>query len=236
MKGIHIAKYMIIAIVVFLIICIVAAGIFLGVMSVKNSSKYEQINNDFQSVYSDEKYQEPQIVQDVPLVTQKISAGYAIIEMLAKWQGLDNLDEESLYAQNDNKQVTTLGAGLEVELTEQLPDLKITRYKNLTNTEMIDKLYTSLAQGMPVPVELADYDKNSEDKKTALHYILVTAIDVPGDKITALNPFGYEEEYTITRFLELTRYEDYPSMPILYRFGFAVDLINKNSLHMITTQ
>ena len=38
-----------------------------------------------------------------------------------------------------------------------------------------------------------------------MHYSLVTGLDIPGNKVTIANPYGYVEETSLDEFLDRTR-------------------------------
>lgn len=54
----------------------------------------------------------------------------------------------------------------------------------------------SLSKGIPVPFEWAAL---YEDEWT-LHYSLIVGADIPDDKITISNPYGYYEELSVNDF------------------------------------
>ena len=102
-------------------------------------------------------------------------------------------------------------------------------YKYLKNTELIDKVYTSLSNGIPVPVEWAA----KLEGEWTLHYSLVTAMDIPNDKVTILNPYGYEENISLDEFVDRTSFYSYSNMPIYLRLGFAFGIFEKNTIYII---
>ena len=99
-------------------------------------------------------------------------------------------------------------------------------HKNLTNTELLDKVYECLKNGIPVPIEWAA----PHDGAWTLHYSLVTGMDIPGDKITIANPYGYYEEVSVDEFLSRTRFDAYENMSLFLKLGFAFGIFEKNTV------
>jgi hypothetical protein len=192
---------------------------------IKMAIKTNVIIDDYSGIYRDSKYHHTVSVNNATFIKQDISCGYAVIEMFAKWAGKTNITEQSLY-DNYGKVVTSTGGSFEQEMNKQFPEYKTTMYKNLKNTELIDKVYTSLSQGVPVPFEWA---AKHEDEWT-LHYSLITALDVPNDLVVIQNPYGYEERIKIEEFLNRTSFKAYDNMPFFLKLGFAFDIFERNTV------
>jgi len=79
---------------------------------------------------------------------------------------------------------------------------------------------------VPVPVEWAA----KFGGEWTLHYSLVTGIDIPGDKVTVANPYGYVEEISLDEFLNRTRFDAYENMPLFLKLGFAFGVFEKNTV------
>jgi hypothetical protein len=169
---------------------------------------------------------------NVPVITQKISCGYAIIEMLSKWQG-GEITEDKLSDQNNGEISTAMGSGFLNEMTRQFPGWKVTRCVNQTNADMLKMIYNSLDNEFPVPVEFAA--KDTSDNWT-LHFGLVTAMELKENKIVVQNPYGYKETYTPQRFIAATRYEIYENMEWYFKAGFNMGIFNKNTFYIITNK
>lgn len=214
-----------VAIMVIFVLCII--GLF-----IKQSIVDNKINNDFSSVYSNEKYKDVVKVDGIEVIKQKISCGYASIQIFSEWIGKD-ITEQDLLEQNNGKISTSIGNGFVKEMNKQFPEYKTTKYANLTNMELIDKTYDSLASGMPVPIEFAAIYQENDIKVWTLHFALVTAMDIPNNRITVCNPYGYEEIYAVEDFLNSTRYDSYENMEFYFKLGFAAGLFNKNTIYVI---
>lgn len=187
-------------------------------------------DDDYSKILQDSAYSTAVNMSGVNAITQKISCGYACIEMLAKWKG-KSITEDSLSAQNNGEISTAMGSGFLKEMTKQFPEWDTTRCVNITNTEILTKIYNSLANGFPVPIEFAAKNTSAE---WTLHFGIVTGMDIPNDKITVQNPYGYEETYTIKNFIQATRYECYENMQWYFQFGFNMGLFHKNTIYIIT--
>ncbi|MBP5512348.1 hypothetical protein J6X90_03100 [Candidatus Saccharibacteria bacterium] len=205
--------------VVILLVCTIIFAL------IKLNIKTMHLADDYSSITHDPKYHEAVSVENVKLVKQNISCGYAVIEMFAKWAGKEDITEQSLY-DIYNTVVTSTGDSFEKEMNKQFPEYKTTMYRYLKNSELLDKVYTSLAQNIPVPFEWA---AKNEDEWT-LHYSLITAMDAPNDLIVIQNPYGYEERITIKEFLNRTSFEAYENMPLFIKLGFAFDIFDKNTV------
>lgn len=186
-----------------------------------------RIFNEYESVYADGKYMEQISIDNVGLVKQDISCGYAVMEMFSNWSG-GTVTEESLYNEY-GKVVTSTGKSFENEMNKRFPEFKTTMYPYLTNTEMIDKIYDTLKNGFPVPFEWA---ARYEDIWT-LHYSLITGIDIRNDTITVLNPYGYEENLTLKEFVDRTSFKAYENMPVFLRLAFAFGIFERNTVFVI---
>ncbi|MDR1232293.1 MAG: hypothetical protein LBK61_12945 [Spirochaetaceae bacterium] len=186
-------------------------------------------NDDYSETLHDGNFLSDAKITGIDVIKQKISCGYAIIEMLAKWQN-KKITEDTLSVQNNGEISTAMGSGFLNEMARQFPEWKITRCVNQTNTEMLEKIHISLANGFPVPVEFAA--KDTSDNWT-LHFGLVTAMNLGNNEIVVQNPYGYEETYTAQRFIAATRYETYENMEWYFKIGFTMGIFNKNTFYII---
>ena len=208
---------------IFLSIIICIAIVALAICEIRT----RLMQDDYSSIYDNEKYQTPIIIENVKVITQDISCGYAVIEMFSAWNGGD-VTEESLYNQY-GKVVTSTGNKFCQEMNKQFPEYKTEIHKYLKNTEFIDIMYDSLAAGMPVPFEWAALYGD----QWTLHYSLIVGADIPNDKITVANPYGYYEEITVEELLARTSFEAYEDMPLFMKMGFAIGLFEKNTIYSV---
>ena len=183
--------------------------------------------DDYTAVYGNEKYNASVSVDNVNVIKQDVSCGYAVIEMFSAWNG-QCITEESLYEEY-GKVVTSTGQAFCDEMNKQFPAYHTTMYKYLSNTELIDKVYESISRGIPVPFEwAAEYDG-----KWTLHYSLITGLNVPNDEIVVANPYGYIEELTLKDFLDRTSFEAYFDMPLYLKLAFAFGIFEKNTIFIV---
>lgn len=190
-------------------------------------NRTHKINNDYSAVFTDEKYAEAVSVDDIQVITQSISCGYATIEMFSSWNG-SNITETALFDQY-GKVVTSTGKSFCEEMNKQFPEYTTTMYSYLPNTKLLDKVYDSLSNGIPVPFEWA---AKYNDEWT-LHYSLITGLDLKNNNITVLNPYGYKEELTIKDFLARTSFKAYEDLPFYLKLGFAFGLFEKNTIFIV---
>ena len=154
-----------------------------------------RILTDYSTIYENEKYSTPVYVEGVEVITQDISCGYACIEMFSTWNG-GSLTEEELYDEY-GKIITSTGDKFSEEMNKRFPEYTTTIHKYMTNTDLIDAAYANLSNGIPVPFEWAA--KNGD--VWTLHYSLLMGMDIPNNKVTIANPYGYVEEIPIDEFL-----------------------------------
>lgn len=185
------------------------------------------ILNDYSSIYSNEKYEVPVYIDNIDVVNQEVSCGYAVLEMFSQWAG-QNITEESLYSEY-GKIVTSTGQAFCDEINKQFPNYNTIMYKYLMNTELIDKVYDCLSNGYPVPFEWAALYEN----EWTLHYSLIIGMDIPNDTVVIANPYGYYEEISINDFLERTSFEAYSDMPFYLKLAFAFGIFEKNTIFVV---
>ena len=185
------------------------------------------IQDDYSSVYTDGKYQTPIMIDGVHVIKQDVSCGYAVLEMFSSWSG-HSVTEESLYKQY-GKVVTSTGKAFCEEMNKQFPEYTTTMNKYLKNAELIDAVYENLSAGIPVPIEWAALYGD----EWTLHYSLIIGADIPGDRITVANPYGYMEELTIAELINRTSFEAYEKMPLFLKLGFAFGIFEKNTVFTV---
>ena len=204
--------------VIGVLACVVA--IALVMLQVRTDA----LHDDYSATMADARYSVPVNVEGVEVITQDVSCGYAVIEMFSAWNGGD-VTEESLYDEY-GKVVTSTGQSFCDEMNKRFPNYKTTMRKNLTDTELLRAVHSSLEAGVPVPFEWA---AKSGDEWT-LHYSIVTGMDLEGDKVTVANPYGYVEELPVGEFLSRTSFESYEDMPLFLKLGFAFGIFEQNTV------
>jgi len=217
-------KIPLIVILVFVGCLVISVFVALGILQIRTNA----IMDDYSSVYGNEKYQTPVLIDGVNVIKQDVSCGYAVIEMFSSWSG-HSVTEKSLYDQY-GKVVTSTGNAFCKEMNKQFPEYTTTICKYLKNTELIDAIYESLSDGIPVPFEWAALYGN----EWTLHYSLIIGADIPADKITVANPYGYFEEITVAELLNRTSFKAYENMPLFLKLGFAFGIFEKNTVFRVT--
>lgn len=204
---------------------IIVVGLIVSVSAiVLMEYKTAKMNDDYSSVFTNEKYDKAVFINNIEVIKQSVSCGYATIEMFSSWSD-KNITEETLYNQY-GKVVTSTGKSFCKEMNKQFPEFKTTMFSYLSNTELIDKAYGSLSNGVPVPFEWAA--QYGDD--WTLHYSLIVGMDVQNDIITVLNTYGYKEELTIKDFLNRTSFKAYENLPLILNLGFAFGIFEKNTI------
>ena len=211
---------------------VILIAVIVVVMFIKQVIVDNRINDDISSIYSADKYRISVSVNGIEVIKQNISCGYACLELLARWQD-KNITEQSLFDQNNGKITTAMGNGFVNEASKQFPELSFKKHTNLKNTELLDKTYDSLKNGMPVPFEFAALYTEEGKNVWTLHFAIITAMDIQNDSITISNPYGYAETYSLNDFLRATRYESYENMEFYFKLGFAAGLFSKNTIYII---
>ena len=213
---------------------VAAVGIIIGLLILACAAalvmvhvKTAAIRNDYSAVFQDEKYQRPVRADGVEVITQDVSCGYAVLEMFSRWNG-GELTEEDLYAEY-GKVVTSTGKAFCEEMNKRFPGYTTTMRSYLANTELLDTVYACLSEGKPVPVEWAALYGDD----WTLHYSLIVGMDIPNDKVTVANPYGYMEEVSVAEFLERTSFEAYEHMPLFLKLGFAFGFFEKNTVFTV---
>ena len=214
-----------IAVIVLILFLLVAL-----IIPCANKIRTLRMKNDYTEIFKSEKYQKPVLVQGITVFPQKYSCGYAVIQMISQWNN-SGLTEEALYKEY-GKIVTSTGRAFAKEMNNKFPEYKTRMYKYLKNTQLIDKVYESLAAGVPVPFEWTA----KKDDEWTLHYSLITGLDVPGNKITIANPYGFVEEISIEEFLHRTSFDAYEKMPLFIKFGFAYGVFEKNAFFILESE
>ena len=202
---------------------IVLALVALGILQIRTN----RMMDDYSSVYENEKYQTPVMIDGVNVIKQDVSCGYAVLEMFSSWSG-HSITEKTLYDQY-GKVVTSTGNAFCREMNLQFPEYTTTICKYLKNTELIDAVYENLSDGIPVPFEWAALYGDD----WTLHYSLIIGADIPADKITVANPYGYYEELTVAELLNRTSFEAYEKMPLFLKLGFAFGIFEKNTIFRV---
>ena len=217
------SKIILTIIISFILVLLLTVFAALIVLQLRTAA----LRNDFSSAFGNEKYKAPVSAEGVEVITQDVSCGYAVIEMFSAWSGHD-ITEESLYREY-GKVVTSTGQAFRNEMNKQFPEYTTEMHKYLTDPEFLDLAYDTLSRGIPVPFEWAALYGDV----WTLHYSLITGMDIPNDRVTIANPYGYYEELSVEELLERTRFDAFEKMPLFLRLGFAFGVFEKNTLFSV---
>ena len=188
------------------------------------SIKTNKIKVDYEYLKLDVNYQDKLEVEGIELVTQKVSCGYASIEMISTYYG-SKVSEEDL--DSKNKSISTSSTkGFLKEINSSISTKTFIKREYLKSDCLLKEIYDSLKKGNPVVIEWAA----KYEEEWTLHFSVVTALDIKNDIVTIYNPYGYIENITINEFINRTSFEAYSNMPIFLKFGFAFGAFGKNTI------
>lgn len=211
-------KILIIAIVIIVLLCLVIAIPFINVIVKTNN-----INTDYSYLKEDSGYNKKVEVTNIELVSQKVSCGYASIEMVSSFYN-EKVTEDELDSRN-KKISTSSSKGFLEEINKSITSKTFVMKSYLKNDDFLKEIYNSLENNNPVVIEWAAL---YEDEWT-LHFSVVTGLDLSNDLVTIYNPYGYIENIGVDEFISRTSFKAYSNMPLFLKFGFAFGAFKKNT-------
>ena len=214
------SKIIIASILGFVLALSLALLIPFSVLGVRSS----KIKTDWASLKSDPHYSQKAEVEGIELVSQHISCGYAVIEMLSAYYG-NRVDEDSLDQKNHGAVSTASTNGFYREVADSIPEKSFQKKTYLENAAFLKEIHDSLSNQHPVAIEwAAEYEG-----EWTLHFSIVSSLDIGNDEVVVFNPYGYIEKLSIEPFLERTTFQAYEKMPLFLKFGFAYGAFDKNA-------
>ena len=186
--------------------------------------KTSKLKADYTYLKEDTNYHNKVEINDLELVTQHISCGYATIEMISSFYG-DKVTEDDLDARNSVIS-TSSSQGFLIEIKKSIPTKSFVMSSYLRNDVLLKTIYDSIKNNNPVAIEWAA--KYQGD--WTLHFSVVSALDIKNDIVTVYNPYGYIENINLDEFLNRTSFKSYNNMPIFLNFGFAYGAFHKNTV------
>ena len=198
-----------------------AVAIPFTVLGIKTAS----ISNGYAYLKEDAKYSSKVEIDNIDLVTQHISCGYATIEMMSTYYG-NTVTEDQLSEKNNGGISTQSSDGFLKEVNKSIPTQKFVKRNYLKNDKLLKEIHDSLENGNPVAIEWAAKYEN----EWTLHFSVVIGLDLASDKVTIYNPYGYVETIKVDEFIGRTTFETYDKMPLFLSFGFAFGAFEKNTL------
>lgn len=211
-------KILIIAIVIIVLLCLVIAIPFINVIVKTNN-----INTDYSYLKKDSGYNKKVEVTNIELVSQKVSCGYASIEMVSSFYN-EKVTEEELDSRN-KKISTSSSKGFLEEINKSITSKTFVMKSYLKNDDFLKEIYNSLKNNNPVVIEWAALYEG----EWTLHFSVVTGLDLSNDLVTIYNPYGYIENIKIDEFISRTSFKAYSNMPLFLKFGFAFGAFKKNT-------
>lgn len=211
-------KILIIAIVIIVLLCLVIAIPFINVIVKTNN-----INTDYSYLKEDSGYNKKVEVTNIELVSQKVSCGYASIEMVSSFYN-EKVTEEELDSRN-KKISTSSSKGFLEEINKSITSKTFVMKSYLKNDDFLKEIYNSLKNNNPVVIEWAALYEG----EWTLHFSVVTGLDLSNDLVTIYNPYGYIENIKIDEFISRTSFKAYSNMPLFLKFGFAFGAFKKNT-------
>ncbi len=212
-----------------IIIPILSVGIALilavGIPFLILTGRTSGLRSDYTYLKSDAHYQIKAEVKGVNLITQHVSCGYATIEMLSSFYG-NTVTEDELSERNNGKITTSSTGGFLKEISRSIPQKTFIKRTYLKNDELLKTIHDSLSKGNPVALEWAA----KYEGEWTLHFSVVIGLDIAGDTVDVLNPYGYEEHITVEEFISRTSFKAYDSLPFFLAFGFAFGAFDKNTV------
>ncbi len=110
----------------------------------------------------------------------------------------------------------------------ELPQYRVTYRHGSGGAALIAQIHRQLADGIPVPVFLG-----SRDPYRAPHFdfhaSVVKGLDLTARKILIANVYGYEEEISLTEFLNRMAYRGTGKYPFLHRLVLKLGLMDQNA-------
>ena len=216
-------KVLLIALAVVLAIALATAAI-IGTFLLQLRSRTAALADDWPARTA--ALTEPVQAGPEDTITQQESCGYAVLELFGQFAGVPVT--EAQLAQAHDTVVTATADGFCREMNLLFPDYTTRKEVWLPDSVLLTALYDSLRAGIPVPIQWAA----EKDGVWTLHYSLVTGLDLPGDRVTVLNPFGLVEQLPVLDFLDRTSFRSFRDMPFWMTMAFALDVFEKNTVFL----
>ena len=188
-------------------------------------ARSERINTDYNYLKEDEHYNNKVEITNIDLLTQQISCGYAVIEMMSTYYG-NKVSEATLDLENNGKVSTSSVNGFLKQINASITAKTFIKRTFLNNDDLLKEIYDSLSNANPVAIEwAAKYEGD-----WTLHFSLITGIDLASNNITVYNPYGLIENITIEEFISRSSFSAYEKIPLFIQFGFAFGAFTKNTI------
>ena len=190
-------------------------------------AKSAAINTDYSYLKDSEIYSEKVEIDNIELVTQHISCGYATIEMMSNYYG-NKVTEDELSQKNHGSISTSSSNGFLKELNSAIPAKSFIKHSYVENDMLLKEIHISLKNGNPVALEWAA----KYEETWTLHFSLISSLDLGNNKITVFNPYGFIENISIEEFIDRSTFKAYKNMEFFLTFGFAFGAFEKNTIFL----
>lgn len=184
-----------------------------------------QLNKDYSYLKNDSEYSTNVEITGLNLVEQKISCGYASIEMLSEYYG-NKVSEDDLSNKNKGAITTSSSDGFLKEINKSIPSKTFIKKSYLKNDSLLKEIHNSLKNSHPVALEWA---AKYQDEWT-LHFSVISGLDLTNDNVKIYNPYGYIENITVEEFIARTSFNAYKNLPLFLNFGFVFGAFEKNTI------
>ena len=198
-----------------------AVAIPFSILGIRTAS----LKSDYSYLKDDTHYSNKVEIDNIELVTQHISCGYATIEMMSNYYG-NKVTEDDLSNKNNGGISTSSSDGFLKEINNSIPTKSFIKRSYLKHDVLLKEIHNSLSNGGPVAIEWAAKYEN----EWTLHFSLVSGMDLSSDNVTIYNPYGYVENITADEFINRTSFNAYNKMPLFLSFGFAFGAFEKNTI------
>ena len=185
-----------------------------------------KMNKDYSYLKDDTAYSQKVEIDNLSLVTQHVSCGYATIEMLSDYYG-KKVSEDDLDSKNKGAVSTSSTDGFLKEINTSIPSKHFVKKTYLKNDIFLKEIHSSLAKNNPVAIEWA---AKYQDKEWTLHFSIVSGLDLKNEEVKVYNPYGYIETISTADFIARTTFKAYKNLPLFLNFGFAFGAFHKNTL------
>ena len=182
------------------------------------------LKSDYSYLKEDSSYKEKVEIEDLELVKQHISCGYASIEMISTFYG-NPVTEDELDARNGAISTASTDGFLK-EINKSIPSKKFVKRAYLKHDVLLKEIHDSLKKNNPVAIEWAAKYEN----EWTLHFSVVSGLDLQNDNVTIYNPYGYIENVTTKEFISRTTFDAYKNIPLFLNFGFSFGAFDKNTI------
>ena len=214
-----------IAIPLILLLLVLCGGFVVGGAFGNMAIRTSIMNKKYNYLREDEAFSQRVEVNNLDLVTQRISCGYATIEMLSDYYG-NRVTEEEISDKNDGKITTSTTNGFLKEVNAVIKNQNFVSKAYVANDNLLKQIHKSLEKDNPVAIEWAA----PLEETWTLHFSIVSAMDLANDEITVYNPYGLIETLDVDTFISRTSFKAFKKMPIYVSFGLAFAAFHKNTI------